>query len=334
MDNRIKYQKSLIVCTTPLQVLIAQKIAALKNKLEIFDFIMLSPNTDKKYYYYYDFFNLKNKTKISLFFHLNVKVNRVKEFLLFKKKLKENFNLKSYENVYIASIDSRYIQIIISNIDINCQVFTYDDGVANIIKNSVYYKDNEYSFYQKILWRFLGVKFFMRDIKLKSNVHYSIYPLGFSNIIDRVQNINLFENFYIDSKKEKKEKIKFFLGQPILELYKDRDYRYVETIIKKFECDFYYPHPREKEIEISCINILNTHLIFEDYIINFIESNPGVNVEVYSFISSALLNLASLRNIKCNYLIDDYLYEKYKNYYDFVEKNNMVKCIFVDFNQD
>ena len=68
-------------------------------------------------------------------------------------------------------------------------------------------------------------------------------------------------------------------------------------------------------------------LVFEDYIVSYLEDNPEVMVEVYSFISSAMLNIASLDRIELNYIYDSYLYDNYKDFYTFVETDFGVSVI-------
>lgn len=61
-------------------------------------------------------------------------------------------------------------------------------------------------------------------------------------------------------------------------------------------------------------------LAFEDYIIQFLKDNLNVTIKVYSFTSTALLNIVSLYRIQVSYMHDDKFFKLNKSFYNFYEK--------------
>lgn len=107
MDNSKQKSRSLIMCTTPLQMLIAEKIIQL-NQNEKFDLILIiNGNLNGKFKNYFN--RLKVNTCKSMMYELkNVsKAKKIKKFLEFKKNYHKwsNFNYSSY---YLASIDNTF----------------------------------------------------------------------------------------------------------------------------------------------------------------------------------------------------------------------------------
>ncbi|MCF4881119.1 polysaccharide biosynthesis protein, partial [Acinetobacter baumannii] len=93
---------SLVICFTPLQMLIAEKIVAQQPSV---DLIVIALNNNDKYKYYYNIFQHPNITKQYYLFD-----NNKSRFFKFINiiKFNENFKLeKFYENIYISSIDNK-----------------------------------------------------------------------------------------------------------------------------------------------------------------------------------------------------------------------------------
>lgn len=132
--NMSDKKTSLVICFTPLQMLIAEKIVAQQPSV---DLIVIALNNNDKYKYYYNIFQHPNIAKQYYLFD-----NNKSRFFKFINiiKFNENFKLeKFYENIYISSIDNKYTHNILSKVNFN-NLYTYDDGTANIVKNSIYFK--------------------------------------------------------------------------------------------------------------------------------------------------------------------------------------------------
>ena len=310
--------RSLIMCVTPLQMMIAEKIIQL-NPEQDFDLLVIALSDNDKYRYYYD--RLKNICISSLYYTTE---KGMKGFLNYIRKLKKNKLNEKYESLYLASIDSRHFQYVLSR-NKKANIYTFDDGTANIIPQSLYYSNSKPKLFKRMVWRGFGIKHYMKDIKKSSTLHYTIYK-DVPNIIEKTQFIKLYGEYKLSSTPVTRV-VKMYLGQPLEEISIDFNSQYVAEIIAKLDMDFYYPHPREKGIPKGEFDIITSQLVFEDYIISYLEDNPGVMVKVYSFISSAMLNIANLDRIELNYIYDSYLYESYKDFYNFANDSFNIKSI-------
>ena len=318
MNGKEKKSNGLIMCVTPLQMIIAEKIIQLNPK-EDFDLLVIALSDNDKYRYYYD--RLKSICVRSLYY---TKEKGIKGFFSYIGKLKKNKLNEKYESLYLASIDSRHFQYVLSR-NKKANIYTFDDGTANIIPQSLYYSNSKPKLFKKIIWRGFGIKHYMEDVKKLSLLHYTIYK-DVPNIIEKTQFIKLYGE-YKSSSTPVNRVVKMYLGQPLEEISVDFNSQYVAKIIAKLDMDFYYPHPREKVIPKGEFDIITSQLVFEDYIVSYLEDNPGVMVEVYSFISSAMLNIANLDRIELNYIYDSYLYESYKDFYNFANDSFNIKSI-------
>lgn len=319
MDHAKQEPRSLIMCATPLQMLIAEKIIHLSGN-EHFDLVVLALNDNQKYRYYYN--RLKEICDNSFYY---IPRAGLTGFLYFLKHLKKSNINKNYNNLYLASIDARHFQYIISKNNL-ANVFTFDDGTANIIPSSIYYSNStEPSKLKKIIWRSLGVKYYIEDIKVKSKKHYTIYRDA-PNIINKLKFIALLPQLELNEKKISNDKtVKFYLGQPLSDIEEKFDHNFVEEKLKRIGIDYYFPHPREIEYPKGNFETVDSILIFEDFIITYLVENPEVKIEVYSFISSALLNVSSLLKVQCIYLYNDDFMMRYKDFYFFSKSKFNIK---------
>ena len=312
MYNSEKKSKSLIMCVTPLQMLIAEKIIEL-NSDQIFDLLVIPIVDNEKHRTYFN--RLKKYCVNSLYYLGGEKSLSFFDYLI---KLNKYSLDNKYSHYYLASIDSRHFQYLISK-KRHPSVFTFDDGTGNIIPNELYYLNSKPSFLKRVAWRFFGVRFYMEDIKKISSLHYTIYN-NVPNIIENKEYIPLFAKKNEDQKNLKNEVKKFYLGQPLSAISNIFDIPFVKKYIDKLEIDYYYPHPHEKLYPEGSFQVIDSPLIFEDYIIKFLKDNPNVNVEIFSFISSALLNIASLDRLQAIYIHDDQFFKLHHDFYNFAQE--------------
>lgn len=318
MSFKKEKNKSLIMCVTPLQMIIAEKIIQLNPKQD-FDLLVIALSDNEKYRYYYD--RLKNICIASMYYTTE---KGMKGFFNYIRKLNKTKLDGKYQSLYLASIDSRHFQYVLSR-NKKANIYTFDDGTANIIPQSLYYSNSKPKFFKRMVWRGFGIKHYMEDIKKLSSLHYTIYK-DVPNIIEKTQFVKLYGEYKSRSTPVTRV-VKIYLGQPLEEISIDFNSQYVAEIIAKLGIDFYYPHPREKVIPKDDFNIITNQLVFEDYIVSYLEDNPEVMVEVYSFISSAILNIASLDRIELNYIYDSYLYKNYKDFYEFAKNAFNIQSI-------
>ena len=278
---------NLIICTTPLHSLIAEKSIE-KRAGEFFHLIFISERGSNKDYFYFN--RLSNKVNNADFFCVYYK-NRV-EYLKFLFRIKKFLN-KKYDDVFFANINSIFIHRILSLIYFS-KIITFDDGMANIIPNSSITCKENISFIRILLNYVFGIKFNKRRIKNIISSHYTLFP-DFKNISDKITPLSLGNSENIHVKNCNRKKI--FVGQPIFEMLsigKEKYIKIIRDICNLLQIDYYIPHPREN-YKISGVNYIETDLILEDYILN----EDGC-FELYSFYSSSLLTLINCQNISLN----------------------------------
>lgn len=267
---------NLIICCTPLQVLIAEKIIEMHPEKRFFG-VMLHTVENKKFDYYKRRLQAKTDGFFSMVQH-NDRWNLLKEIV----QLKSYFSGKQFNTVFLANFPELQIQFLLSSIEFK-ELNTFDDGTVNIVKNSHFLNDDPNTFTRKLINALLGNKYSTPKLRLLSSKHYTIYP-DFPNIISNTVPINLMENNEATSVSS--EKINILLGQPV---YVDnkQNIEMAQKVIKQFNIHYYLPHPREK-YQLQNVEYIDTHLIFEDYIAQeFVDRKCCV----YTYCSSAILNV-------------------------------------------
>lgn len=315
MEHR---QKSLIMCVTPLQILIAEKIIQ-SRPTEDFDVIIFALENNPKFNYYAE--KLKKYAK-AYWYSYTIYKNSIYNLINFLKFICQfNFNgfNKKYDNYYLSSIDSRYFQYILSKKTNSSNVFTFDDGTANIVKTSIYYMKNINDEKKNKLFKILGIKYFQDDIKDMSKLHYTIYP-EFKNIIENIKEVKLFNTIETSCQRDKEKNI--FLGQPYEQLDKGLTIDKVERLMIDLNIDFYFPHPREK-YSPSNIEIIKTEKIFEDYIVNYLRNNKDICVNIYTFMSSAALNVIAVEGVQVFFIQNKNLLNKYPDLFNILKDHKI-----------
>jgi len=322
MNSSKQEPKSLIMCATPLQMLIAENIIEL-NSNESFDLLVVALVDNEKYRNYFE--RVKKICANSLYY---VQGSGSLIFFDYIRKLKNNNFYTKYNKYYLASIDSRHFQYILSR-NKNPNIFTFDDGTANIISSSLYYMNSKPKFLKRAVWRVLGVRYYMEDIKRISLLHYTIYE-NIPNIIENKQYVSLISIVNKEQSEIKDKIIRFYLGQPLTDISEFFGIKFVKRNIDKLDIDYYYPHPREISYPKGGFQIIESSLIFEDYIVQFLRDNPNANVEVFSFISTALLNIMSLDRLQAIYIHDYQIFKLHHNFYDFAQESFGIPHIDLD----
>ncbi|QGM81064.1 glycosyltransferase family 52 [Otariodibacter oris] len=273
---------NIIICYTPLHVLIAERIIELYPN-EKFYGVMIYPVDNEKYQHYSE----KLQAKCNQFFSLHQHTDR---FNLLKEiiELKYRFYRKNFQRVFVASINDIQIQFLLSSISFQ-HFYTFDDGTANIVPSSVYYKDEPKTFIRRTINRVLHNKYSVEILKSLSEAHYTIYP-DFPNIISNTINIDLFSSL---SSSSNVESVSILLGQPAF-LENEKNIKLAESVIKKFNIQYYFPHPRE-QYQLSQVEYIDTPLILEDYLSQVVKNKK---CKIYTYFSSAVLNVYHNENIE------------------------------------
>lgn len=267
---------NLIICCTPLQVLIAEKIIDMNPEKQFFG-VMLHTVENKKFDYYKQRLQAKTDGFFSMVQH-NDRWNLLKEIV----QLKARFSGKQFDTVYFANFPELHIQFLLSAIEFK-QLNTFDDGTVNIVKHSHFLNDDPDTLVRKFINKVLGNKYSTATLRSLSTQHYTIYP-DFPNIMPNTVAVNLMDNSIAVS--ESSESVNILLGQPV---YNDnsQDIELAQKAIKQFNIHYYLPHPREK-YQVEQVKYIDTPLILEDYIAQEFSDRKCC---VYTYCSSAILNI-------------------------------------------
>lgn len=301
---------NLIICCTPLQVLIAEKIIQMHPNESFFG-VMLSTVKNEKF----DFYQARLEKKCSQFFTMQQHRERfqlIKEIIY----LKWTFGGKKFNKVFVANINDLEIQFLLSAIKFD-ELNTFDDGTANIVKQSILYQVETLGLNRKLINTLLGNKYSLDILRNLSSTHYTIYK-DFPNIIENTVYVNLIElnnlnnNFISDEKV-----INILLGQPIFEREPEKNILLAEKMIKRLGIDLYLPHPRE-QYQLSNVEYIKTNLILEDYIFQEFSQKK---CRIYTYFSSAIVNILNKSpNIEVLALRVDVDNPAYLESYDLLEK--------------
>lgn len=267
---------NLIICCTPLQVLIAEKIIDMNPEKQFFG-VMLHTVENKKFDYYKQRLQAKTDGFFSMVQH-NDRWNLLKEIV----QLKARFSGKQFDTVYFANFPELHIQFLLSAIEFK-QLNTFDDGTVNIVKHSHFLNDDPDTLVRKFINKVLGNKYSTATLRSLSIQHYTIYP-DFPNIMPNTVAVNLMDNSIAVS--ESSESVNILLGQPV---YTDngQNIALAQKAIKQFNIHYYLPHPREK-YQVEQVEYIDTPLILEDYIAQEFSERKCC---VYTYCSSAILNI-------------------------------------------
>lgn len=267
---------NLIICCTPLQVLIAEKIIDMNPEKQFFG-VMLHTVENKKFDYYKQRLQAKTDGFFSMLQH-NDRWNLLKEIV----QLKARFSGKQFDTVYFANFPELHIQFLLSAIEFK-QLNTFDDGTVNIVKHSHFLNDDPDTLVRKFINKVLGNKYSTATLRSLSAQHYTIYP-DFPNIMPNTVAVNLMDNSIAVS--ESSESVNILLGQPV---YNDnsQNIELAQKAIKQFNIHYYLPHPREK-YQVEQVKYIDTPLILEDYIAQEFSERKCC---VYTYCSSAILNI-------------------------------------------
>ena len=165
----------LFLCYTPLQLVLSLRII---ENLEL-----TASSVDIFYISKVDNQVTENTLNDLAGYGCNVRFVHMKyKYPLYFMTILINFFKKVYSDVYVASVDNILMQFILSRIRFQ-QLYTFDDGTANIFPNSIYMQERPVGTIGRVYRWLLGVHYSMSDIKRLSRLHYTIYD-GYQNIVE------------------------------------------------------------------------------------------------------------------------------------------------------
>ena len=309
-------RNNLIICVTPLQMLIAEKIISMNPNVKFYCICYFYDNNEKYKYYIR---KLKDQTFFTFEFLVvsNNKIMRLWDLLKVLMILKK-IKLPKFATVYFASLDNPFIQLTLSHTKFS-EIITFDDGTANLWANSLYNKPREISYLQVFFLSLLRVRYDMDIIKKESKKHYTIFNNS-PFLKSKSEKIELINTSYLKDFVGDKN-INIFIGQPYTDynfnIFKPKN---IKKIMNEFKIDSYFKHPRERVV-YNFVEYVETNKIFEDYIFDLISN--GYNVNIYTFLSTVALTVSGVNNVKIYSIADDELYAYFQEVYEIFEKNNV-----------
>lgn len=306
---------NLIICLTPLQMLIAEAIIK-EKKLKNTILVVIAYNDNEKFRYYYKRLGLLCDKSYFFLIDNSSLWNRIKAMIQLRKFL-SLLKKHKFSSCYLASIDCSYIQLITSGIKYQ-KLYTFDDGTINLLADSPYYKDKSYLFPEKVFRYIFSIKDKVSLYRKESILHYTIFKNS-RNIISNTEFISFIK--FNDVNESNVDKIiKIFVGQPLSEIKVDKD-AFI-CFLENENIDYYYPHPRENEY-FDNINYIYSDKIFEDYLVEFLENNTNVKVKVYTFFSTVVMNVNDLKRVKVISLFSRQIPDHFIGIYELFRENKI-----------
>ena len=279
---------NLIICATPLPLLIAQRIIEQNPKEDYFILTYLNTDNPKTLYYHEQ---LIKKCRGGIVVIKSHKEGTINAYINILKLLSIGLRIPKCKRVYLTNTNVPDIHLMLVR-QRKAEIITFDDGTRNIIGDIP-----EDFFYFKRLQLYL-YKYNLipsnQYLKSQRSKHYSIYK--YPNNMGPSEYIPLFTTDIESEGKKFNEEEHILLGQPIYELEiqsKIKNTILSEQVIKDYHIPKYFPHPRES-YHISNVEYIDTHLIIEDYLIQELKEHPERKYIIYSYCSTAVLNLQEI----------------------------------------
>jgi beta-galactoside alpha-2,3-sialyltransferase len=281
---------NLIICATPLQILIAEKIMEKHPKEDFFVITYLRTSNTLKYIYYHK--RIANKCLGNILLEKSQKPGHIPAYLYIIKLISIGLKIPQCKKVYISNISISDIHFILIN-QKKAEIITFDDGTSNIVGDK---KLEEFPLRRisKLLYKSKLIPS-TQELLNRQSKHYSIYT--YPNNMGPSEYLPLFATRDTEVRVFKEEE-SILLGQPIYEREEramEIDTAFTERVIKDYHITKYFPHPRES-YHISGVEYIDTPLIIEDYLIQELKKHPERKYIIYSYCSTAVLNLQGISN--------------------------------------
>lgn len=277
----------LIICCTPLQTLVARAMIRAERvsrfKLIYYTWI----DNDKHRHYYGQLAALAEKSAF-VRFDARFPVH----FSRFVRALAD-VRASEDDTIAFAAINNVYVQYTINRFKYQT-VLTFDDGTANISRQSVYFSARKRSALHELGGLILRANKNQDWIRRRSARHYTIYP-GLENIVapERLVSVSLFDCTARHAKAVKpRRKLRIFLGQPLEDANDSAFSAWYHALLEALQIDAYLPHPRESGTH-AIRHAVQTQLIAEDYILQKLDEYDSI--DIYAISSTALLNVGTAR---------------------------------------
>ena len=296
IQNTSQEPVNLVVCWTPLQMLIAEKIIKSHPNEKFYMIVMSHSGKNEKYDYYSSILSQKSERFYSFYLEPQSQNKLFVYTSLLELKLK-SLLFPPLKTIYLAHISSPEVHTLVSTYP-NVEIRTFDDGSSNLLKKSAFLNNaNRIStgdISRKFYEIFINSTQSVKSVRERSTEHYTIFK-DLKNIMDdghrKMTYLPLFDVSKLKPSKEIKDTIKILLGSP------DKGMKEIsEKAIKHFGIKYATLHPRQR-YELSNAITLQSPYIIEDYMLKEIEKNPHTHYEIYTFFSGAALTMKDFPNV-------------------------------------
>lgn len=278
---------NLIIVTSPLQVLIAERIMA-EHPNEEFDAVMYTRMDNDKYRYYTD--RLRALCRRVDYVVIHRYPGKLKVYARTLGEIYQTYLRPRYKRIYIASIDSDEGHRLLT-FQSKASIYTFDDGLVNLDPPA----------WQKVLrvlpsgWKRMLSRVFgtptMNQLIERSQKHYTIYRLP--NVMPRTHYIPLIPPI-TEASSRIEHTVRMLLGQHLYVNYTEQEsLDLIMQVMQEYAIDLYIPHPKFGQ-DILGDKEVKTPLIFEDYILQELQKNPTTHYEVYLFSTTSSINLVGV----------------------------------------
>lgn len=292
---------NVVVCATPFQVLMAEKIIDLYPDEPFFGVMLVSVDNEKYAFYAQ---RLLAKCGGRGLIYVQKKQTHPIWALWDVSALKmHGLRLGACRRLYVASVDSILLQTFISGFDFE-ELYTFDDGTANIVAYSHYYQhDRHQSTLHRVLKTLLRNPYDLQKLKSRSQGHFTAFNLP--NVLGAAQYLPLYDVPHQAHSVclETAQTVRIFLGQPIYELarglssaqIRQKNMALAQKIIRDYSVDYYFPHPREN-YRIEGIAYLDTPLVAEDFFVQYFRADS--RYVLYTLCSGAALPFVGMPQVQ------------------------------------
>ena len=194
---------------------------------------------------------------------------------------------KTYHTIYAASIDNPNVQYPVSHLRF-ARLETFDDGMANLYPDSILYRNPPQSWKRKIINHLNGIRYQTEDLRRLSARHYTLYPQQ-ANIVSPTVPLNIWQKQPENTHSGCFHIHKILLGQPLFS-ERDDNIALFQCLVQHIQPNAYFPHPRE-DYRLDNVAYVETHLIFEDYLLQHIQKQPETEFHIYHLVSTAAINV-------------------------------------------
>jgi beta-galactosamide-alpha-2,3-sialyltransferase len=286
------------LCRTPFHVAMALRIIKRFNISKPILFIIADSNRDKVLSYIESY-----KGDVKYFCFIKKSGSKILNFISF---VYFSILCQFRGNIYISAIHDKYALILLNFINF-LNIYTYDDGIANINYTGIFFQKNKHKFLNWTEYR----------IRMETKKHYTIFK-NCQNICENTMYFSFFEKNRDYTLLSQGKKVKIFIGQPYNEIFDERFSKdKLEKIVSTLGIDYYVQHPREKEVDLN-IPCIESSGVLEEFIFDYF--GKKLDIEVYTFLSTSVLILSDCPKVTCFAIRNSFLQSKYHAIYDMYDK--------------